>query len=63
MMPSKDTEGMANSEHPDQRSIFAQTSEEQIRRVFDDISRIIFVISPMSTHNICFYGEINKIIP
>ena len=33
------------------------SSEEQIRRVFDDNWRIIFV----STHNICFYGEIKKI--
>ena len=47
---------------------------EQIRRVFDDNWRIIFVSSPlkhtlwvlirilMSTHNVCFYGEISKII-
>ena len=51
-------------------------SVEQIRRVFGDNWRIIFYNSPqkhilwvlgkailMSTHNICFYGEITKIIP
>ena len=50
---------------------------EQIRWVFDDNWRIIFVSFPyvvvtqnrpgkailMSTYNLCFYGELSKIIP
>ena len=67
--PSLCLKGLEKTVKIDKTECLDNSAEEQIRMVFDDNIGIIFVISPqkhaeailMSTHNLCFYGELLKI--